>query len=162
MTSFALFYNHLCLGDTIVMVSNFSATIKRWERKDDVVAIYDEKDNVVGINIFNTLNTLKIKALGLLHTVSKPVEEIVKDIVYGVATYKNSLDEIANKYIEGWTIDRIDKTGAAILRMGLYELKFTDTPEIVVINEAIELAKKYCDDSVRKIINAVLDKYIKE
>lgn len=88
--------------------------------------------------------------------------EFVKDIVYGVATYKNSLDEIANKYIEGWTIDRIDKTGAAILRMGLYELKFTDTPEIVVINEAIELAKKYCDDSVRKIINAVLDKYIEE
>jgi N utilization substance protein B len=42
--------------------------------------------------------------------------------------------------------------------MGIYELKYTDTPEIVVINEAIELAKKYCDDAVRKIINAVLDK----
>ena len=36
-----------------------------------------------------------------------------------------------------------------------------DTPEIVVINEAIELSKKYSDESVRKIINAVLDKYIK-
>ncbi len=88
--------------------------------------------------------------------------EFVKDIVYGVTTYKDSLDEIANKYIEGWTIDRIDKTGASILRMALYELKFTDTPEIVVINEAIELSKKYSDDSVRKIINAVLDKFIKE
>lgn len=88
--------------------------------------------------------------------------EFVKDIVYGVTTYKSTLDEIANKYIEDWTIDRIDKTGAAILRMGLYELKFTDTPEIVVINEAVELSKKYCDDAVRKIINAVLDKFIKE
>lgn len=88
--------------------------------------------------------------------------EFVKDIVYGVTTYKSTLDEIANKYIEGWTIDRIDKTGAAILRMGLYELKFTDTPEIVVINEAVELSKKYCDDALRKIINAVLDKFIKE
>ena len=85
--------------------------------------------------------------------------EFVKSIVYGVTTYKDELDSIANKYIDGWTIDR---TGAAILRMGLYELKFTDTPEIVVINEAIELAKKYCDEAVRKIINAVLDKYIKE
>ena len=66
------------------------------------------------------------------------------------------------QYIDGWTIDRIDKTGAAILRMGLYELKFTDTPEVVVINEAVELSKKYCDDAVRKIINAVLDKFIKE
>lgn len=88
--------------------------------------------------------------------------EFVKDIVYGVTTYKDSLDEIANKYIEGWTIDRIDKTGAAILRIALYELKFTDTPEIVVINEAIELSKKYSDDAVRKIINAVLDKFIKD
>ena len=88
--------------------------------------------------------------------------DFVKSIVDGVTTYKSALDEIANKYIDGWTIDRIDKTGAAILRMGLYELKFTDTPEIVVINEAIELAKKYCDEAVRKIINAVLDRYIKE
>lgn len=88
--------------------------------------------------------------------------EFVKDIVYGVTTYKNTLDEIANKYIDGWTIDRIDKTGAAILRMGLYELKFTDTPEVVIINEAVELSKKYCDDAVRKIINAVLDKFMKE
>ena len=88
--------------------------------------------------------------------------DFVKSIVYGVTTYKDELDSIANKHIDGWTIDRIDKTGAAILRMGLYELKFTDTPEIVVINEAVELAKKYCDEAVRKIINAVLDKYIKE
>jgi len=88
--------------------------------------------------------------------------EFVKDIVYGVTTYKSTLDEIANKYIDGWTIDRIDKTGAAILRMGLYELKFTDTPEVVIINEAVELSKKYCDDAVRKIINAVLDKFMKE
>ena len=64
--------------------------------------------------------------------------------------------------MNNWTIDRLDKSGANILRMSLYELKYMDTPEIVVINEAVELAKKYCDESVRKIINAVLDKYIKE
>ena len=87
--------------------------------------------------------------------------EFVKDIVYGVTTYKSSLDELANSLIKDWSIDRLDKTGAAILRMALYELKYTDTPEVVVINEAVELSKKYCDDSVRKIINAVLDKYIK-
>ena len=61
-----------------------------------------------------------------------------------------------------WSIDRIDKTGAAILRMAIYELMYTDTPEVVVINEAIELSKKYSDDNVRKIINAVLDKIIKD
>lgn len=88
--------------------------------------------------------------------------DFVKDIVYGVITYKEELDKIANSKMENWDIKRIDKTGAAILRLALYELKYTDTPEVVVINEAIELAKKYSDDAVRKMINAVLDKYIKD
>ena len=88
--------------------------------------------------------------------------EFVKDLVFGVTTYKDSLDELADSHMKDWEVKRLDKTGAAILRMGLYELKYTDTPEVVVINEAIELAKKYSDDSVRKMINAVLDKVIKE
>ena len=88
--------------------------------------------------------------------------EFVKDIVYGVNTYYDELNSIANKYLEKWDIDRLDKTGASILRMSLYELIYTDTPNVVVINEAIELAKKYSDDSVRKMINAVLDRYMKE
>jgi N utilization substance protein B len=61
--------------------------------------------------------------------------------------------------MKDWSISRIDKTGAAILRIGLYEMLYEDeTPNVVAINEAIELAKKYSDDNVRKIINAVLDK----
>lgn len=88
--------------------------------------------------------------------------EFVRDIVYGVITYESDIIKEANKYMKDWSIDRIDRTGAAILKMAIYELKYTDTPPIVVINEAIELAKKYSDDAVRKMINAVLDKMIKE
>ena len=88
--------------------------------------------------------------------------DFVRDIVYGVVTHQNEIDEIANKYMKEWTIERIEKTGSAILRMAIFELKYTDTPEIVVINEAVELAKKYSDESVKNIINAVLDKIIKE
>ena len=88
--------------------------------------------------------------------------EFVKQVVYGCVTYKDKIDNLANKYMNDWSIDRIDKTGAAILRMSIYELMYTDTPEVVVINEAIELSKKYSDDNVRKIINAVLDKIIKD
>ena len=87
--------------------------------------------------------------------------DFVRDIVYGVITHLNEIDKLANKYMHNWSINRLDKTGAAILRIGIFELKFTDTPDIVIINEAVELAKKYSDDSVRKIINAVLDKVIK-
>ena len=88
--------------------------------------------------------------------------EFAKDIVYGVVTHQTELDELANKYMKDWTIDRLDKTGASILRIAIFELKYTDTPEVVVINEAIELSKKYSDDAVRKMINAVLDKIIRE
>ena len=84
--------------------------------------------------------------------------EFVKEIVYGVNTYYDELNDIANKYLNNWDINRLEKTGAAILRMALYELKYTDTPKVVVINEAVELAKSYSDDSVRKMINGVLDK----
>ena len=88
--------------------------------------------------------------------------EFVKDIVYGVITYQNNLDKIANKYLNNWTIDRLGSTDIAILRMGIYELLYTDTPSIVSINEAVELAKIYSDESVAKMINAVLDKVYHE
>ena len=84
--------------------------------------------------------------------------EFVKEIVYGVVTYKNEIDEIANKYLSGWKISRLGNTDQAILRMGIYELLYTKTPEVVAINEAIALAKVYSDDEVRKMINGVLDK----
>lgn len=84
--------------------------------------------------------------------------EFVKTIVYGVETHKEQIDDLANKYMVDWDINRLDKTGAMILRMGIFELLYTDTPHIVVINEAIELAKEYSDEKVKNIINAVLDK----
>ena len=88
--------------------------------------------------------------------------EYVKEMVYGVITYYDELEKIANKYLEKWTVKRLDNAGAAILIMSIYEMKYTDTPPIVVINEAVELAKKYSDDAVRKMINAVLDKVMSE
>jgi len=98
----------------------------------------------------------------IMHDNMEAQNDFVKDMVYGVITSKNELDALANSKMKDWDITRIDKTGASILRLALYELKYTDTPHVVVINEAVELAKKYSDESVRKIINAVLDKIIKE
>ena len=88
--------------------------------------------------------------------------EFVKDIVYGVITYKEQIDKLANENMIDWDINRLDKTGSTILRMGIFELLYTDTPDVVVINEAVELAKMYSDEKVKNIINAVLDKISKE
>ena len=84
--------------------------------------------------------------------------EFVKDVVFGVITYKNDIDETANKYLTKWKINRLGNTDQSILRIGIYELLYSKTPEIVAINEAVELAKNYSDDEVRKMINGVLDK----
>lgn len=88
--------------------------------------------------------------------------EFVKDMVYGIVTNYDELTDEANKYLKDWNIDRLDLTGASILRMAIYEIKYMDTPNIVVINEAVELAKKYSDENVRKMINASLDRMINE
>lgn len=82
----------------------------------------------------------------------------VREMVNGIIDKKQELDKMANTYLKDWTIDRLGKTDQVILRMGIYELMYTDTPPIVCINEAIELSKNYSDDSVRKMINSVLDK----
>lgn len=82
----------------------------------------------------------------------------VRDIVNGVLENQEKIDETISKYLENWDLDRLGKTDRAILRLSTYEMMYYDTPKVVVINEAIELAKKYSDDKVVKLINAVLDK----
>lgn len=81
----------------------------------------------------------------------------INEIVYGVLEKREELDVIANKYLKNWSIDRLGKTDQAIIRMAIYEIMYTDTPNIVCINEAVELAKVYSDDKVKNMINGVLD-----
>jgi len=109
------------------------------------------------INVYEQ-NKIEYKVDEVINEVLEIDNEFVKDIVYGVTTYYDELCELANKYLVDWTIDRLDSTGRTILLMGLYELKYTETPDIVVINEALDLANKYSTENVRKMINAVLDK----
>ena len=81
----------------------------------------------------------------------------VKDMVGGVLENKEKLYEIANKNLKDWNMSRLGLTDQAILCLGLYELLYTNTPDIVAINEAVELAKSYSDDKVKNMINKVLD-----
>ena len=113
------------------------------------------------MNVYDK-NNIKYNIDDIIEEVSTIENEFIKEIVYGVITYKNEIDNLANKYLESWTIDRLGNTDIAILRMGIFELLYTDTPHVVAINEAIELAKTYSDDSVRKMINGVLDKVYHE
>lgn len=86
--------------------------------------------------------------------------KFVKDIVYGVLSNHEVLDNMINKYLDGWKISRLGNIDQVIFRMSVYELIYTKTPNIVCINEGIELSKKYSDEKVTNMLNAVLDRIL--
>ena len=88
--------------------------------------------------------------------------EFVKGCIMGIIKNKKEIEKLANKYLTDWKMSRLNKVDQAILSLGIYELKYTDTPSVVAINEAIELSKKYSDSKVVKMINGVLDKIYHE
>lgn len=88
--------------------------------------------------------------------------QFLTSMVNGVMDNIQDIDVYISKYLENWNIERLGLTDQAIIRIAVYELIYTDTPDLVCINEAIELAKKYSDEKVVKMINGVLDKIYHE
>ena len=88
--------------------------------------------------------------------------DFVTTSIDGILENRTKIFELANKYLKSWPMDRLNKVDQAILSLGIYELKYTETPPIVAINEAVELSKKYSDEKVTKMINAVLDEIYHE
>ena len=84
--------------------------------------------------------------------------EFVKSCVNGVLDHEKEIIDTANKYLNDWTLNRLGLTDQAIIKLGIYELLYTDTPAVVAINETVELSKKYSDEKVKNMINGVLDK----
>ena len=77
---------------------------------------------------------------------------------------KSELDDKIGRYLKaGWTLDRLTLVEKNILRLGLYELvEYDETPQLVAVNEAIELAKKFSDEKSSKFINGILSQFITE
>ncbi|MFH1610486.1 MAG: transcription antitermination factor NusB [Patescibacteria group bacterium] len=82
----------------------------------------------------------------------------IEALVKGVTKNLNDIDEIITKYAPDWPIEKMTVVDRNVLRLGIYELKFTENkiPPKVVINEAIEMAKTFGGDSSGKFINGVL------
>lgn len=112
------------------------------------------------ISVYDS-NKIKYDVKDVIKESLKVENEFVNEIVYGVLKNKTKIDEMANTYLKDWSIDRLGKTDGAILRMSIYEMLYTDTPDVVCINEAILLAKEYSDEKVKNMINAVLDGIMK-
>ena len=75
----------------------------------------------------------------------------------GAAKEAAALDETITKHAENWKIERLSAIDRAILRLGIYELRSTDTPPKVVMNEAVDLAKKFSSEDAGSFVNGILD-----
>lgn len=124
------------------------------------------------------MNRHKIREVAMtsLYThllLNKDIRKCVFDAMHGENAidgylYNLTINTVENEYTyirlinsllrDDWTFNRLSVLEQAILLMGCQEIKTTDTPKQIIINEAVELCKKYCDDDSYKLINGVLDK----
>lgn len=86
------------------------------------------------------------------------------NLVNGVVDHKEELDAIIKENLKkGWSIERLTLTDKTMLRLGLFEIKYFDeTPDRVALNEIIEIAKKYSDETSAKFINGLLSQFVSE
>ena len=83
----------------------------------------------------------------------------VKDLVLGTLDHESESDAFIAPLLEGWTLDRLPAIDRIVLRMGVFEMRHRpETPMPVVINEAVELAKKFSTEDSGRFVNGVLSR----
>lgn len=81
----------------------------------------------------------------------------IKDAIFGIDKNKKDIDEkIVQNLKSNWKLERVSKIDLTILRLAIYEIKYKDLPYKVAINEAVELAKKYGEDTSKNFVNGIL------
>lgn len=89
--------------------------------------------------------------------------EYIKNIFYGIKENKEEIEKLISSNLkEKWSMDRISKIDLSILKLAIFELVYSKLPYKVAINEAVELAKKYGEDSSKSFVNGVLASIVKE
>ena len=79
----------------------------------------------------------------------------------GVTARAAELDGQIAPYLRGWSMDRVARVDLAILRLAVYELSSGDTPQSVIINEAVEMAKRFSSDKSGSFVNGVLGAFVR-
>ena len=92
---------------------------------------------------------------------AEKAQEYIKDVILGINENEEEITSIIKSILtEKWTIERISKINLSILKLAIYEIKYKEIPFKVEINEAVELAKKYGDETSGRFINGALAKAI--
>ncbi len=92
-------------------------------------------------------------------------EELVefgRSLVAGVRRNRTELDSLLARTADNWSLERMATTDRNVLRLGVYEILYTDTPGRVAINEAVELAKRYGAAQSAPFVNGILDRFLEK
>lgn len=119
----------------------YSLEIQKKEDLKEQIELYLESNNITDKNAIAYIN----------------------DAVLGIEKNKEEITKNIEKHLKAeWKIERISKMDLAILKLAIYEIKYKELPFKVVINEAVELAKKYGEDSSKNFVNGILASIVKE
>ena len=119
----------------------YSLEIQKKENIEEQLELYLEDNNLTDENVI----------------------EYINDAVFGIEKNKKEIEEEISKNLKSdWKLERISKIDLSILKLAIYEIKYKELPFKVVINEAVELAKKYGEDTSQKCVNGILASVIKE
>lgn len=98
---------------------------------------------------------------GMKKEIEPADEEYIRKKVDAILDKTDELDRMLEAVSKDWKMNRVGKAELAILRVAAYEIRFDDDiPDKVAINEALELAKKYCDEKAVPFINGVLNQLL--
>ncbi len=98
-------------------------------------------------------DTLLTQRLG-----SGDLVEFARELVAGVRCHREEMDALIGQTADNWSLERMAATDRNVLRLGAYEILFTDTPPRVAINESVELAKRFGSAQSAKFVNGILDR----
>ena len=107
---------------------------------DTVLASYLERENEVELN--------------------EKGKEFLVEYAKGISENQDKILTELDEKMEGWSFERVGNVEKALLKISVYEILFKDTPKEIIINEAVELAKKYGDVKTYEFVNGVLAKLV--
>ena len=91
------------------------------------------------------------------------VKFYLRDIRIGVETKKEEIEELISKNLKNnWSLERVSKINLSLIKLAIYEMVYKELPYKVAINEVVELAKKYADESAPVFVNGILASVVKE
>jgi N utilization substance protein B len=88
------------------------------------------------------------------------LEEFCMSLILGVRRNQGELDQQLANTADNWSVARMAATDRNVLRLGAYEILYTDTPDRAAINEAVELAKRFGTAQSAQFVNGILDKFL--